>query len=59
MNQKTINIMFLVGLVVLLLSLTVDLIGIGPSPGFGPVQISGTIVGVIVIAVALYFKQKK
>ena len=59
MSQKTINIMFLVGLVVLVLSLTVDLIGIGPSPGFGSVQISGTIVGVIVIAVALYVKQTK
>ena len=59
-NKKTAGIASLiVGIVILGLSLLVDLLGIGPSLGFGPVQIAGTIVGAIVIAVGLFLNLKK
>ena len=59
-NKKTAGIASLiVGIVILGLSLLADLSGIGTVPGFGPVQIAGTIVGVIVIAVALFLTIKK
>jgi hypothetical protein len=53
--RKTIGIVLLVvGIIVLLVSLFADTLGLGgSSPVFGPYQIAGTIVGVIVALVGL------
>jgi HD-like signal output (HDOD) protein len=59
-GKKTAGIVLLVvGLVVLLLSLSADVIGIGGSPAFGFRQIVGTIVGAIVAVVGLVLTLKK
>jgi len=59
-GKKTAGITLLVvGIAVLLLSLVADPIGIGGSPGFGPYQIVGTIVGAIVAVVGLVLTLKK
>jgi len=50
MNSK---VLLLIGIIVLLLSLLADVLGIGFSPGFGAVQITGTILGIILIIVAV------
>lgn len=53
-TKKIIGIVLLaVGVIVLLLSLTADVIGLGGNPTFGIQQILGTIGGVIVAAVGL------
>jgi len=55
-------ILFVVGLIVLILSLAADFIAIGligASPGFGLRQIVGTIVGVVIAAVGLVLMIKK
>jgi len=60
MSKKTAGIVALVvGTVILVVSLAIDLIGVGASPGFGPVQTAGTIVGAIVIALGLFLTLKK
>lgn len=55
MSTKTIGaIVAVVGLVVLLVSLLADVIGVGTGPGmFGPRQIAGTVVGVVVLIVGI------
>lgn len=61
-GKKTAGIVLLVvGMVILVLSLAADLIGIGGlrSPGFGPYQIVGIIVGAIVTVVGLVLTLKK
>ena len=52
-------IMLVVGIIVLVISLTADLIGIGRAPGMGKNQILGAIVGAIVTIVGLLTRQKK
>jgi hypothetical protein len=48
MNKQTIGIaLIIVGLVVLLVSLTLDMIGLGGHVGFGRYQITGIVVGVL------------
>ncbi len=59
MSKKTAGILTLiVGIVILGLSLLADRLGIGVA-GFGPMQITGTIVRAIVIAVGLFLTLKK
>jgi len=59
-GKKTAGIVLLVvGMVILVLSLAADPIGIGGSPGFGPRQIVGVIVGAIVTVVGLVLTLKK
>ena len=52
-------VLLVVGIVVLLPALVADPIGIGGDPGFGPYQITGTIVGAIVTVVGLVLTLKK
>ncbi len=55
-------ILFVVGLIVLIMSLAADFIAfglIGASPGFGIRQIAGTILGVVIAAVGLVLIIKK
>jgi hypothetical protein len=60
-GNKTIGIVLLVvGIVVLALSLLTDALGLGDSASvFGPYQIAGTIVGVIVALVGLVLTLRK
>ena len=59
MSKKTAGIVTLiVGIVILGLFLLADRLGIGVA-GFGPMQIAGTIVGAIVIALGLFLILKK
>ena len=59
MSKKTAGIVALIaGIVILGLSLLADRLGIGVA-GFGPMQITGTIVGAIVIALGLFLTSKK
>ena len=47
--KKTMGLaLIIIGVVLLLGSLTVDMIGIGEHPGFGRYQIAGIVVGVLV-----------
>lgn len=58
--KKTAGIILLVvGIIVLVLSLVLDLIGLGRTPGFGWNQIAGTIVGAIVAIVGVVLMVKK
>jgi len=51
-GKKTAGIVLLAfGALILILSLALDRIGIGRTPGFGSVQIGGAIVGAIVTIV--------
>jgi hypothetical protein len=61
MEKKTIGIVLLViGVVILILSLAADPLGIGGgNVVFGPRQIAGTVVGVIVLVVGLLLRLKK
>lgn len=61
MNTKKIVgiVLLVVGIVVLLLSLTADVIGIGQHIGFGYWQILGTIAGAILAVVGLVLMLRK
>ncbi len=52
-------ILLVVGIVILVLSLALDAIGIGRTPGFGWYQIGGIIVGAIVTIVGAVLASKK
>ena len=59
-NNKTASIiLLLVGIGLLVASLLANVIGIGDDPGFGTQQTLGTIAGVIIAAVGLFFTLKK
>jgi hypothetical protein len=59
-NRKTLGIILLVvGIVLLVLSLTADMIGIGSTAGFGYKQIAGSIVGVVVAIVGYVLMSRK
>ena len=61
-SQKKIGIVFiLLGLIILILALSADLIGLGEGWAFGYKQISGLILGTFTIVAGFYFylKQKK
>jgi hypothetical protein len=53
------SILLIIGIIILLFSLLTDVIGIGYKPGFGAGQIAGTVVGAIIIIVALMKMTKK
>lgn len=59
-NMKTIGIILMVvGIVLLVLSLTADMIGIGGAPGFGIKQIAGSIGGGVIAVVGLVLFRRK
>ena len=59
MNNKNASIALLVvGVALLLASLSADIIGLGDDPGFGRQQTMGTIAGAIITAVGLYLTIK-
>jgi hypothetical protein len=60
MNKKNLGIVLLVvGIVLLLLSLTADMIGVGAVPGFGTKQIVGAAAGVVVAIVGFILYSRK
>jgi len=58
-DKKVGIILFVVGLVILVLSLVADIIGLGGSLDFGCNQIAGTIVGIIVTVAGLVLMGKR
>ena len=55
-------VILILGVIGLIISLLADVIAVGPlgkDPGFGMQQTSGTILGVVFIAVALFLVLKK
>jgi uncharacterized protein YqgC (DUF456 family) len=58
-NKKTTSIVLLVsGVILLLASLTADMIGIGQAAGFGYKQMIGSAAGVIAAVVGFVIKPK-
>lgn len=53
------TILLIAGIIILLLSLLTDVIGIGREPGFGLIQIAGTIIGLVMIIIAIRKIKKK
>ena len=47
------------GLVVAAVCAAADLIGLGPNPGFGPKQISGTAAGIIIAGVGVFLARAR
>ena len=59
-NQRIKDIILLVaGVVLLIVSLTADMIGIGGHAGFGMFQIGGIVAGVIIAVVGLVWVLRK
>ena len=59
-NKKTQGITLLVaGVILLIVSLTTDMLGIGNHVGFGLYQTIGMIAGVIVAAIGFVFYSRK
>ncbi len=58
-DNKASIVLLVVGIGILSASLLADFIGIGDSPGFGKQQTMGTIAGLLVTAVGLYFTFRK
>jgi len=60
MNRINANVVLLVvGVGLLLASLLADVIGIGDHAGFGKQQIMGTVVGVLLTVIGVYFVTRK
>jgi len=53
------SILLIAGIIILLISLIADTLGVGREPGFGYLQISGTIIGAVVIVLGLIRLRKK
>ena len=60
LSSKTASIVVLVlGVGLLVVSLSADVTGIGNDPGFGPKQTMGAVAGALVVAVGLYLTFKR
>ena len=60
MNKKSVgNILLVIGIVILIFSLLVDVIGIGKDSAFGFYQIIGAVVGIVVAGIGWFLKNKK
>ena len=58
-NMKLVsNVLLVAGVILLVLSLTADMIGIGAGPGFGTNQMIGAVVGAV-SAIAGYVLSRK
>jgi len=58
-KKKAGMVLLIIGLILLLLSVLADFIALGRSPGFGPRQITGIIVGAIVLLIGILLIPKK
>ena len=58
-NKTTGMVLLVAGIVVVLVSVTADCIGMGGFPGFGYKQITGTILGIVMIIVGLTLLPKR
>jgi len=60
MSKKTMGLVAIIaGLILVILSITADLVGIGAKPGFGWHQALGVIAGVLMIAGGAWVTRKK
>ena len=66
MKKNSLGILFLViGVIIVIVSLIADILGIGEiiglsqDPHFGPIQIGGVLVGIILGGSGWYLKEKK
>ena len=66
MNKKTIGtILLVIGLVILAIFFLSDILGIpnifglGSDPKFGPIQIVGVVVGIIIVGIGWFLRGKK
>jgi len=61
MNGKKITgmVLFVAGAVIVIVSVAADYIGMGGFPGFGYKQITGTILGIVMIVVGLALLPKR
>lgn len=53
------NILLIAGVIILLVSLIADTLGVGREPGFGYLQIGGTLIGALLIVLGLLKLRKK
>ena len=59
MANKTPSIVLVaLGALILLASLTADITGLGDDSVFGPIQTTGTVIGIVVVAVGAYLYKK-
>ncbi len=59
MDNKIASIVVVaIGVLMLLASLTADITGLGDDVGFGPQQTTGTIAGIVVLAIGAYLYKK-
>jgi hypothetical protein len=58
-QKKLPVIVIVIGLIILILSLLLDLLGFGRSPGIGPNQLLGIIVGAVIVLTGLFLLLKK
>lgn len=59
-TKKTVGVtLIIVGIVFLIMSLILDTVGIGSSPGFGNNQITGAVMGVLMIIVGWILTRQK
>jgi hypothetical protein len=59
MDSRTASIVVVaLGALMLLASLTADMTGLGDDVGFGPAQMIGTVVGIVVLGIGAYLYKK-
>jgi hypothetical protein len=59
MNQRTLGWgLLVIGVILLFVSLTADLLGVGRGPGFGRWQWGGTILGIILVVLGGFLRQR-
>lgn len=59
-TKKTIGIIVLIiGVILLILSLAADVVRLGVSPNFGPIQIAGTVIGALIVVIGILLLRKK
>jgi hypothetical protein len=59
-NKRTVGLFLLiVGIVVVIVSVTADVIGLGPEPGFGYKQVVGTVGGVIAAIIGIILRLRR
>lgn len=57
-NKTTSIVVTAIGALILLASLTADIAGLGDQVAFGPVQTTGSIIGIILLGIGAYLYKK-
>jgi len=60
MSKKSLSLIaIIVGLILMVVSLTADLIGLGSYPGINWAQIVGAVVGLVTVLLGFWFRNSK